>query len=78
MLTVMLTVYLSVGVGALLVVFSRNHNFIAKKLLEINENDRFTLGPGLMTEAEQDEALFQTARLVNGGWYVVHHGSFFL
>lgn len=57
-----------IGVGALLVVFSRNHNFIARKLLELNENGRFTVGPGLMTEAEQDEALFQTARLVNGGW----------
>lgn len=58
----------SPGVGALLVVFSRNHNFIAQKLLEINENGRFTVGPENLTEVEQDEQLFQTARLINGGW----------
>lgn len=59
------------GVAALLVVFSRNHNHIAKKLLEINENGRFSYGPGeaLATEEEQDEKLFQTARLVNNGCY---------
>lgn len=54
-----------------MVVFSRNHNHIAKKLLEINENGRFSYGPGeaLATEEEQDEKLFQTARLVNNGCY---------
>ncbi|KAG1146499.1 hypothetical protein G6F37_004668 [Rhizopus arrhizus] len=59
------------GVGALMVVFSRNHNYIAKKLLEINENKRFSYGPGnaLATEEEQDEKLFQTARLINNGCY---------
>jgi hypothetical protein len=59
------------GVAGLMVVFSRNHNFIAKKLLEINENDRFSYGPGkrLATVEEQDEQLFQTARLVNNGCY---------
>ncbi|CAM0143185.1 hypothetical protein VKS41_008641 [Umbelopsis sp. WA50703] len=58
------------GVGALLVVFSRNHNFIAQKLLEINENGRFTVGSDNLTSAEQDEQLFQTARLINGGCYL--------
>ncbi|KAG1053066.1 hypothetical protein G6F43_004828 [Rhizopus delemar] len=60
------------GVSALMVMFSRNHNYIAKKLLEINENERFSYGPGkaLTTEEEQDEHLFQTARLVNNGCYV--------
>ena len=59
------------GVAGLLVVFSRNHNFIAKKLLELNENERFSYGPGkrLRTKEEQDERLFQTARLVNNGCY---------
>ncbi|KAG1459718.1 hypothetical protein G6F46_007530 [Rhizopus delemar] len=59
------------GVSALIVVFSRNHNYIAKKLLEINENERFSYGPGkaLATEEEQDEKLFQTARLINNGCY---------
>ncbi|KAI9260822.1 heme peroxidase [Sporodiniella umbellata] len=59
------------GVASLLVVFSRNHNHIARKLLENNENNRFSYGPGftLATEEEQDEKLFQTARLVNNGCY---------
>ncbi|KAI9487714.1 MAG: heme peroxidase [Benjaminiella poitrasii] len=60
------------GVAALLVVFSRNHNYIAEKLLEINENERFSYGPGkvLNTKEEQDEVLFQTARLINNGCYI--------
>lgn len=59
------------GVAGLIIIFSRNHNFIAKKLLEINENERFSYGPGkrLATVEEQDEKLFQTARLVNNGCY---------
>ncbi|KAI8639097.1 heme peroxidase [Parasitella parasitica] len=60
------------GVAGLMVVFSRNHNYIAKQLLEINENERFSYGHGkrLKTKEEQDEKLFQTARLVNNGCYV--------
>lgn len=59
------------GVAALIVVFSRNHNYIAQKLLEINENERFSYGPGkrLATAEQQDEELFQTARLINSGCY---------
>ncbi|RCH89212.1 hypothetical protein CU098_007924, partial [Rhizopus stolonifer] len=59
------------GVSALLVLFSRNHNYIAKTLLEKNENNRFSFGPGqsLVTAEEQDEKLFQTARLINNGCY---------
>lgn len=54
-----------------MVLFSRNHNYIAKKLLEINENERFSVGMGkrLASEEEQDEKLFQTARLINNGCY---------
>ncbi|ORZ11460.1 heme peroxidase [Absidia repens] len=57
------------GVGALMVLFSRNHNYIAGKLLDINENGRFSFGPGkpLATAQDQDEELFQTARLINTG-----------
>ncbi|KAI8078613.1 heme peroxidase [Thamnidium elegans] len=59
------------GVAALITVFSRNHNHIAKKLLEINENERFSYGAGkrLASAEEQDEELFQTARLINNGCY---------
>jgi hypothetical protein len=65
------------GATGLIVVFSRNHNYIAQKLLEINENERFSYGPGkrLTTAQQQDEELFQTARLVNNGCYanvIVH------
>lgn len=59
------------GVAALITVFSRNHNHVAKKLLEINENERFSYGAGkrLVSAEEQDEELFQTARLINNGCY---------
>lgn len=59
------------GVAGLITVFSRNHNYIAKKLLEINENERFSYGVGkqLSSIEEQDEKLFQTARLINNGCY---------
>ncbi|CAO3606971.1 unnamed protein product [Cunninghamella blakesleeana] len=60
------------GVAALLVLFSRNHNYIAQQLLEKNENGRFTFGPGkpLATEKDLDEELFQTARLVNNACFI--------
>ncbi|KAI9264381.1 heme peroxidase [Phascolomyces articulosus] len=55
------------GVAAMVVLFSRNHNYIAEQLLEKNEGGRFSYGPGktLANEKEQDEELFQTARLIN-------------
>lgn len=61
---------LTIGVAALMVLFSRNHNYIAKRLLVINEHEQFSYGPGKMlaNEEEQDEKLFQTARLINNGW----------
>jgi linoleate 8R-lipoxygenase / 9,12-octadecadienoate 8-hydroperoxide 8R-isomerase len=54
------------GVGTLLILFSRNHNFIVRKLLEINERNRFSNSD----PKKQDEDLFQTARLINCGYYV--------
>lgn len=63
-------IYIYIGVAALLVLFSRNHNYICQQLLEKNENGRFSYGPGkpLATEKDLDEELFQTARLVNNAW----------
>ncbi|CAF4077064.1 unnamed protein product [Rotaria sp. Silwood1] len=49
----------------LLVLFNRNHNYLAEKLLQIDENCRFRS----LREQERDEALFQTARLINGRTY---------
>ncbi|KAH9973453.1 linoleate diol synthase [Lactifluus volemus] len=65
------------AVCALLVLFNRNHNYIASKLLEINERgsftnpDRIPLGdPGRAKKIEdQDQQIFQTARLINCTWF---------
>ncbi|KZT27896.1 linoleate diol synthase [Neolentinus lepideus HHB14362 ss-1] len=65
------------AVSVLLVLFNRNHNYIARKLLEINERgwyiDPDSIGPEdpeknakLMA---QEEDIFQTARLINAGWF---------
>ncbi|CAG8536028.1 18355_t:CDS:2 [Acaulospora morrowiae] len=60
------------GVCSFLILFSRNHNFIAKRLLQINERDRFSVhDPNNEEELKvQDENLFQTARLINCGFYL--------
>ncbi|CAF4606585.1 unnamed protein product [Rotaria sp. Silwood1] len=54
------------GVTALLVLFSRNHNYLAENLLKIDENNRFSS----LEDKKRDEALFQTARLINERTYV--------
>ncbi|EAU90460.2 heme peroxidase [Coprinopsis cinerea okayama7 len=67
------------AVCALLVLFSRNHNYIATKLLEVNERGTF-VDPSTLSMDDpkqkaklmaQDEELFQTARLVNCGWFAM-------
>ncbi|KAJ7698801.1 linoleate diol synthase [Mycena metata] len=59
------------AVCAILVLFSRNHNYIAKKIFEINERGTYQdpqkLSPDQLRA--QDEELFQTARLCNCGWF---------
>ncbi|KAJ3920728.1 linoleate diol synthase [Lentinula edodes] len=59
------------AVCVLLVLFSRNHNYIAKKLFDINERKKYKDPSTLSGDAlvAQDEELFQTARLVNCGWF---------
>ncbi|EIM82504.1 heme peroxidase [Stereum hirsutum FP-91666 SS1] len=58
--------------SALLVILSRNHNFIAEKLLKINERGNWSDPPpeDEKKRAEQDEEIFQIARLVNGGHFM--------
>lgn len=58
--------------GALAILFSRNHNYIAQKLLEINENKIFVNPPPTEEKAmkKQDDDLFNTARLVNSGFFM--------
>jgi len=60
------------GVSALLILFSRNHNYIAQTLLEKNELGRFSIKDPYDPEQlkKQDEDLFQTARLINCGFYI--------
>jgi len=57
---------------ALLVLLSRNHNYIAQKILEINEWDRFTQPPPTdqAKRIEQDDEIFERARLVNCGYFM--------
>ncbi|CAF3567602.1 unnamed protein product [Rotaria socialis] len=54
------------GVTVLLVLFSRNHNYLAEHLLKIDENNRFSS----LKDQQRDEALFQTARLINERTYL--------
>ena len=54
------------GVTAVLVLFNRNHNYLAENLLKIDENARFST----LDDKHRDEALFQTARLINERTYV--------
>ncbi|KAG5644791.1 hypothetical protein DXG03_007612 [Asterophora parasitica] len=52
--------------SVLLVLFSRNHNYIARKILKINERKTWSDPPPSDTgkRAIQDEQIFQTAKLV--------------
>ncbi|KAL0061354.1 hypothetical protein AAF712_011812 [Marasmius tenuissimus] len=58
--------------SALLVILSRNHNFVADTILKINERGRWTDPPpeDPTARAKQDEEIFQTARLINGGHFM--------
>ncbi|KAF9466792.1 heme peroxidase [Collybia nuda] len=58
--------------SALLVVFSRNHNFIAHRILKINEKKMWSDPPPTdpTALALQDEQIFQTAKLINCGHFM--------
>lgn len=60
------------GVGVLLIMFNRFHNYIAEQLAKINESGRFTKPDESNTQAyaKYDNELFQTSRLVTCGLYV--------
>ncbi|KIP05732.1 hypothetical protein PHLGIDRAFT_91744, partial [Phlebiopsis gigantea 11061_1 CR5-6] len=57
---------------ALLVLFSRNHNYTADKIYAINESGTYRPPRELTAEARlaQDEEIFQRARLVNCGFFM--------
>jgi hypothetical protein len=64
--------FLPPATSVLLVVFSRNHNYIAEKILKINERQGWSDPPPTdpTKRALQDEEIFQTAKLVNCGHFM--------
>lgn len=64
------------GVGALLIMFNRWHNYVVENLAKINEGNRFNKHPSRRGQSKEkaledyDENLFQTGRLITGGVYV--------
>ncbi|KJA20426.1 hypothetical protein HYPSUDRAFT_166972 [Hypholoma sublateritium FD-334 SS-4] len=64
--------FLPPAASVLLVLYSRNHNYIAEQILKINERGAWSDPPPTdpALRAKQDEEIFQTARLVNGGHFI--------
>uniref|UniRef100_A0A8H8CDX0 Heme peroxidase n=1 Tax=Psilocybe cubensis TaxID=181762 RepID=A0A8H8CDX0_PSICU len=64
--------FLPPATSVLLILFARNHNYIAEKILKINERKRWSDPPPAdpAQAAIQDEEIFQTARLVNCGYFM--------
>ncbi|KAI8981356.1 heme peroxidase [Trametes punicea] len=62
-------IFVPPAASALLVLFSRNHNYIAERILKLNERGRWSDPPPEDKDerALQDEEIFQIARLVNCG-----------
>ncbi|KAL6717332.1 hypothetical protein ACLMJK_005247 [Lecanora helva] len=61
------------GVGVLLIMFNRFHNYVVQKLAAINEKGRFTKPKDDANRAawvKYDNDLFQTGRLVTCGLYI--------
>ena len=52
------------GVGALLIMFNRFHNYVVEQLALVDEGGRFS------RSKQRDEDLFQTGRLITCGMYV--------
>jgi linoleate 10R-lipoxygenase len=64
--------FLPPAAAAVLVLLCRNHNYIAAKLLDNNEYDRFNKDLSKLTTEQllkQDEELFNVARLINCAWF---------
>ncbi|KAJ7745980.1 heme peroxidase [Mycena metata] len=64
-------IFLPPAASALLVLFNRNHNYITDMLLKINERGRWSEPPPAepRLKAQQDEEIFQIARLINCGHF---------
>ncbi|KAF2274484.1 linoleate diol synthase [Westerdykella ornata] len=59
------------GVVAVLILFSRNHNYIAESLFSVNEQGKYHAWESLDEEKRkwQDEDIFQIARNINVGFF---------
>ncbi|KZT38100.1 linoleate diol synthase [Sistotremastrum suecicum HHB10207 ss-3] len=58
--------------AVILVLFNRNHNYVADKLLELNEKGTYNANIDKLTDAQkaaQDDSIFNVARLINCGWF---------
>ncbi|KAG8986836.1 hypothetical protein FRB90_003729, partial [Tulasnella sp. 427] len=64
--------HMPLSTPALLIMFARNHNYIVKKLLDINERGRWKnpLSADKNARDRQDDEIFGTARLINCGWFM--------
>ncbi|KUJ13569.1 heme peroxidase [Mollisia scopiformis] len=65
------------GVGCILIMFNRFHNYVVQNLAAINENGRFNKPASDLSDdeaeplwANRDEELFQVGRLVTCGMYI--------
>ncbi|KAF8669729.1 heme peroxidase [Rhizoctonia solani] len=65
-------VFLPPASSALLVMWNRNHNYIANEILKRNEEGQWKNPPpkDVSRSMEQDEEIFQTARLINCGSFM--------
>ncbi|CAE6433839.1 unnamed protein product [Rhizoctonia solani] len=65
-------VFLPPAAGALLVIWNRNHNFIAHNVLKVNEQNRWTDPPpeDQKKRDQQEKEIFETARLINCGSFM--------
>lgn len=58
--------------GTVLILFSRNHNHIASRLLQVNEGGQYSEDLDSLSSEQrkkQDEDIFQLARNINVGWF---------
>ncbi|MCV2423659.1 hypothetical protein LNV47_24045 [Paucibacter sp. DJ4R-1] len=65
-------VFLPPAAGALLVIWNRNHNYIATNILKINEQKRWSDPPpeDQKKRDQQEKEIFETARLINCGSFM--------
>ncbi|KAI5479247.1 hypothetical protein MNV49_003941 [Pseudohyphozyma bogoriensis] len=64
--------FMPASVIGVMILFSRNHNHIASRLLQINEKQWYSQDVSKLSpedQLKQDEDIFQKARNINVGWF---------